>query len=152
MRGEDADVGAVGGGDVGKRGHQAVILQYLWVDTVHRGTQGIQAAVHVLLGRGEELGEVSGGVEKSLPQLHARGHEVLLRAVVQVTLDAGALHLIGIRDGAARGRELRNLLRLLLLMVGGLGLSSEHRPSIVVRPCGRGSAGTTLKSNARAVL
>ena len=126
MRGEDADVGAVGGGDVGKRGDQTVILQHLWVDAVHRGAQGFEAAVHVLLGGGKELGEGSRGVEKSLPQLHARGHEVLLRAVVQVSLDACALHLVGVRDGAARGRELRDLLRLLLLMVGGLGLSSEH--------------------------
>ena len=134
MRGEDADVGAVGGGDVGKRGHQAVILQYLWVDTVHRGTQGIQAAVHVLLGRGEELGEVCGGVEKCLSQLHARGHEVLLRAVVQVALDACALYLVSVRDGAARGRELRNLLRLLLLVRGRLGLLSEHGSQHIGRP------------------
>ena len=134
MRGEDADVGAVGGGGVGKRGDQAVILQHLWVNTVHRGAQGIQAAVHVLLCSGEELGEVSGGVEKSLAQLHARGHEVLLRAVVQVALDAGALDLVGVRDGAARGRELRNLLRLLLLVRGGLGLLSEHGSQHIGRP------------------
>ena len=103
-----------------------MILQHLWVNAVHRGAQGIQAAVHVLLCGGEELGEASGGVEKSLAQLHARGNEVLLRAVVQVVLDAGALDLVGVRDGAARGRELRNLLRLLLLVRGGLGLLSEH--------------------------
>ena len=126
MGSEDADVGAVGGGGVGKRGHQTVILQDLWVDAMHRGAQGIEATVHVLLGGGEELGEGGGGVEKSLAQLHARSHEVLLRAIVQVALDAGALDLVGVRDGAARGRELRNLLRLLLFVAGGLGLSSEH--------------------------
>ena len=126
MRGEDADVGAVGRSSVGKRSHKTMVLQHLRVDAVHRGAQGVQAAVHVLFGGVKELGEVSEGIEKSLPQLHARGHEVLLRAIVQVALDAGTLHLIGIRDGAARGCELRNLLRLLLLMVGGLGLSSEH--------------------------
>ena len=61
-------------------------------------------------------------VEPGLAQLHRRGHEMLLRAVVQVALDAQALHLVRLRDLASRRGELVDLGGSPLLVV----YSSPH--------------------------
>ena len=62
-------------------------------------------------------------------QTHGEGDEVLLGAVVQVPLDAGAFGLEGVHEGGAAGREVADLGgQLLEALLLALARQRLHQP------------------------
>ena len=127
------------------RGDQPVVRQLPRVDTAHGSPECVEAVVEVAGGVVEKL---RCNVQPCLAQLHRGSHKVLLRAVVQVALDAQPLHLVRLRDPAPRNRQLvdfggssllvfmsphgpeRSQVELALPIFGSQGHSAYRRPPV----------------------
>ena len=114
VRSTDGDVRAVFGSGGFDGFDKSAVRQFARVNPVHGAAQGIEAVFEVAGGGVEKRGV---GLKLCFAELHGSGHEILLRAIVQVALNAQALDLVRFRNFAPGRRELVNCSRRLALVV-----------------------------------
>ena len=100
---------------------QSALGQHRRSDAAHRFTQVLQGGLRAVLrgidplqqrgpgrGGGVLLGQRLSG-QAQTAQVHGEGDELLLGAVMQVSLDASAFGLEGVHEGGSAGREVADL-------------------------------------------